>query len=283
MTLQPPTPAPPSPTPAPKKAGAGRWILRTLLGLFLLILLALVILYFSIDGIIRSKVQAAAANSTGQTTALASAKLQLSGTLTLNGLDIHNPAGFTSANFVQVPKTVISVQPSSLLSNTLIVHDIEIDGLTLTLEQNGLKNNLADILAFTHQQAADTAATTGSGQAGKSKQLDIAKLRLTNVTVIASGFGVQQTLKLQPIEMDHPTDPDGRLMKVADLTARILEQVATQIATNPQLPPALRKGLGDVSKYLPDAAKLLNNPDLLKNPLGAATQIKGLDSLLKKK
>ncbi len=263
------------PAPPRKKSGAAKWILRLFLALFLLIIIALIILYFSIDGIIKSKVEAAASSSTGQTTTLSSANLQLSGILTLNSLDIHNPSGYKSADFIAVPKTVITVKPSSLLTDTLIIPDITIDGLTLSLEQDGLKNNLGDVLAFAHQQSADASSKpAGNSEAGKSKQLDIGKLTLTNVKVAASGFGVGQTFDLGTIEMDHPTDPNGRLPKVADLTAKILERIAQQVAANPQIPDALRKNLGNLNQIIPQAQ------DLLKNPGGAATQLKGIGNLL---
>ncbi|HVS71187.1 MAG TPA: AsmA family protein [Phycisphaerae bacterium] len=265
------------PAPSTKKAGAGKWVLRIIAALIILIIIALIILYFSIDGIIKSKVEAAAANSTGQTTTLSSANLQLSGILTLSNLDIHNPTGYKSADFVAVPKTVITVKPSSLLSDTVIIPDITIDGLTLSLEQDGLKSNLTDILAYTQKQSAAASSTAaGSGEAGKSKQLDIGKLSLTNVKVTASGLGVGQTFDLGTIEMDHPTDPNGRLPKIADLTAKILERIAQQLAANPQLPDALRKNLGNLNQIIPQAQ------DLLKNPAGAATQLKGIGDLLKK-
>jgi hypothetical protein len=267
----------PSPATGRKKAGVGKWVLRVVLGVVVLVVVAVVILWFSIDGIIRSRVEAAAGNSTGTEAKLDAANLKMSGVLTLSGLNIHNPSGFKTGDFVAVPKTVITVQPSSLMSDTVQVDTLEIDGLTLSLEQEGLKNNLAEILAYTQKQAADAGAKTGSGEAGKSKQLAIGKLRLTNVKVVASGFGASQTLDLGTIEMDHPTNPDGRLMKVADLLAKILERVATQVAANPQMPEALRKNLGEVGKYLPAAQ------DLLKNPGGAATQLKGIGELLKKK
>jgi hypothetical protein len=258
-------------------------VLRVVLGVVVLVVVVLVVLYFAMDGIIRSRVEAAAASSTGQATGLDSAHLELGGVLTLKGLVIHNPSGFKGADFVAVPTTVITVKPSSLMSDTVVVDEITIDGLSLSLEQEGIRSNLGEILAYTQKQSADAAGKTGSGEAGKSKQLDIGKLRLTNVKVAASGFGVGQTFDLGTIEMDHPTDPNGRLPKVADLMAKILERVAAQVAANPQIPEAVRKNLGEVTKLIPQAGEILKNPELLKNPGGAATQLKGIGELLKGK
>lgn len=265
-----------APEPVRRKGGVGKWVVRVVLGVILIIIVVLVILYFSIDGIIKSKVEAAAGNSTGTQATLNSADLKLSGVLTLDGLNIHNPSGYKAADFVAAPKTVITVKPSSLLGDTVQVDSIVIDGLTLTLEQDGLKSNLGDVLAYTQKQSADASGKTGSGEAGKSKQLDIGKLTLTNVKVVASGFGVGQTLNLGDIEMDHPMDPNGRLPKMADLIAKVLERVAQQVAANPQIPEAFRKNLGDLNKVIPQAQ------DLLKNPGGAATQLQGIGDLLKK-
>jgi len=58
------------------------------------------------------------------------------------------------------------VKPSSLLTHTVQVDSIAIEGLEITVEQNGMRNNLNDLLATVQGQTAATgnAANTPPGK-----------------------------------------------------------------------------------------------------------------------
>lgn len=57
------------------------------------------------------------------------------------------------------------------------------------------------------------------------------------------------------LEIDKPTDPDGRLPKLADLMGQLLTQIAAEAAKNPQLPKEMQNAFGSAA----DLGKNLGN------------------------
>lgn len=240
---------------APRKS---HWLRKTLLTVLLLIVVVLAIVYFSIDSIIRSKVVAAAHDTTGQTTTLDAAKLSImGGKLTLSKLDIANPKDFSMPQFLQMGSCSVTVNTGSLLSNKVVVPEILIDGTTLTLEQlgpdKGFKNNLNEIINYVQKQRgqAEAKPATATGEAGKSKELEITKLKLTNTKLVVKMLGAKDlALDLGPIELDHPTNPDGRLPKLADVIGKVLLHIASQAVNDQRIPGAFRDSLKNLDKFI---------------------------------
>lgn len=242
-----PHPSPESAVPRPVSRRR-KWLTRGLAACAALVLITLVVFYLSIDSIIRTRVEAAAADGLGQPATLSAARLAvLSGRLTLSDLKARNPAGFSTPQFLSLDRCTITIQARSLLGNTVRVEDLTIDGLNLIVEQNQLKNNLQDVLQHLREHNKNSAG---------GKDLDIGKVRLTNtaLTIALQNIpGVRnetRTYKLAAIEMDHPTNPDGRLMKFSELTARVLAQIAAQASDDSQIDPNVRAVLKTISAAL---------------------------------
>ncbi len=70
------------------------------------------------------------------------------------------------------------------------------------------------------------------------------------------------TLDLGPIELKEPTNPDGRPMKIADVVAKVLVNVAQQIAQNPRIPDVLKNGIGDLHGVVGNVEGLIHDKDL---------------------
>jgi len=225
---------------------------------------------FGLNPLVRARVADGGTRATGQSTTLDSANLSLlGGSLDLAGLAIANPAGYSTPRFVTMKSCNIKVQTGSLMGSTVIVDEIAIDGLELTLEQNGLKSNLAEVLDVIQKQ---TSAGSAPPQAGKpsaqssppsqaaapGKQLKISALRLSGTKVHVRA-GLEMTLDLGPIELKDPTNPDGRPMKIADVFGKVLINVAQQIAKNPQIPGNLKDSLKNVNKLMGDLPKNLQD------------------------
>ena len=237
--------------PAMKK----KWILRSAITLAALILIAIFILYLSLDGIIRSGVERGATNSTGQPASLDSAKLSLSaGTLELAGLAIDNPPTYSKSKMISMHDAKGSAQLSSLLTNDVIIPEIDIDGLDIGLEQNGLNSNLSDIL--NHSKQSTPAAGGASAPTPPGRNIHVGLIKLTNTKVHHATHGPTHTLDLGPIEIKDPTNPDGRPMKIADVVSKILIHVASQIAQNPQIPEPLRNSITQVQGLATDLQNL---------------------------
>ncbi len=243
-----------------------KWILRSIIALAALLLLALLILYLSLDGIIRSGVERGATNSTGQPSSLDSAKLSLSaGTLELAGLAIDNPPNYSKSKMISMHDFKSSAQISSLFTNDVILPEIDIDGLDILLEQNGLNSNLSEIL--NHSKSTTPAAGGSSAPTPPGRNIHVGIIKLTNTKVHLAALGQSTTLDLGPIEIKDPTNPDGRPMKIADVVSKILINVANQIAQNPQIPEALRGSITQVQGIAADLKNLEKSDSKIVNTL----------------
>jgi len=240
-----------------------KWILRGLLAFVVLLIVAVVVGLLVIDPIIRSKVESTTAQSVAQETHLAGANLKIMGqTLTLSGLTVANPAGYKAPLFLEMKECVIAVQPRSLLTDTVVVDSITIDGLHLTMQQLAAKNSLNDVLAAIQaQRAKNDAGTTGA----QSKNLAIHKITLTNTQVTMSIDGlpgtkpIEFTATIPTMEIDDPMNPDGRMMKMADLSARVLMQIAQQAASDPQFTGAASAAISGSLKSVDQGLKSMQS------------------------
>ena len=70
----------------------------------------------------------------------------LKGMIGISGLQVRNPAGYNHPNLLELNSGHISTKISSLLSDTVRIKELNLDGITLVIEQKGLSNNIKDII-----------------------------------------------------------------------------------------------------------------------------------------
>ncbi len=228
----------------------------------LLIIIVVVVGLFSIDGLIRQTVQSQATQALGCKASLADASLSLfAGKLGLTGLTIDNPAGYSKGRLLQMNSCHITVSVHSLLGHTVQVKTIRIDGLLVNIDQHGISSNVQKVLAYIHQHE-QPAAGTGSPAPSSGKQLQINQVVLTNVTVHVAvtdlpGVAPSITIPLKQIEINQPTNPHGRPLRIADLVRQILVQVVGQAMRSSKMPQVVHQSLGEVENLLQGTGSLL--------------------------
>lgn len=249
---------------------------RAVLIILFLIIIIVIVGFFSIDGIIKNQVQVRASSALGVPTYLQNASLNIfGGSLTLNGLAVANPSGYQGKYLLTMGTGAVTVNTGSLLSKTIQIPEIYLDNVHITLDQSGLSSNLAEVLAnankyskgSTSSASAGTTPKTGtsSTSAAGGKRLAIGEIVIPNCAVtlrlaLAKGTnGAGVTFQLHKIIIKKPLDPNGRPLRLADLTAVILSQIAMQIAQNSHLPQALSQTLkGSSSLILHSLGNLLH-------------------------
>lgn len=110
----------------------------------------LVILSFSLNGIVKSQIEDVGSQMLNTTVKVDNASVSvLDGEGTIKGITIQNPKGFSDHPAVQLKQISLKIDLSSLLSDTVIVNDIQIKQPEVYFEQkmsgsnlNTLKNNL---------------------------------------------------------------------------------------------------------------------------------------------
>ena len=107
----------------------------------------------------------------------------LGGNLTLNDLIIENPEGYKNKNLLELKTGSVGVSIGSLLSDTVKIDHITLDGAVVVLEQkNLLRNNVKDILKALPK--GDEGDEPPKGEpAPEGKKLHIDELTISNTTV----------------------------------------------------------------------------------------------------
>lgn len=197
-------------------------------------IIVLAIVLFTIFGnqTIKIGIEKGAAAALKVGVSLDSAKLSiLGGSAELNGLKIDNPSGYQHPEFLKMGKAALKMKTMSVFSDTVEIEKIQLDQVSVTIEQKGVTtNNLQEILNNL-PKTKDTSPQQEPKSAGK--QLHIKELVINEVEVNAKllpipGKADTVTLRLKPIVMnDLGTD---KPINTAELTAKILQAIAGGVA-----------------------------------------------------
>ena len=278
-----------------------KWVV---LGFFALIFIAALIVYFSLNGIVRSTVQKQTTSSLNLDTSVGGANVSLIGTsLGLDDIQIASPQGFSAPKMFTLGGVKVDVSLGQLRADPIHVASINIKQPTLVIEQSGGKFNFQALmgqeskappdnkepikLIIDQLTVSDSKVILRPGIPGIANEIPL-NIPTLEMKGVGSGEGNQNGAAIKEIVMDVVTaltakasesdqlPPEVRqLLKlnVAEITAQLKGQVAEQIG----------KITGDLSKKLPgDVGKTIEqigkNPDITKDP-GKAVE-EGLGGLL---
>jgi len=211
-------------------------ILSIVLGVIvvLIIVIVLAITLFA-NTAIKKGVQVAGTKALGVNVDVDSVNLSiLRGRIAINNLVIDNPPEYEHEKMLQLKNCVVDVDVGSLMSDTIHIEEVTLDGMDFVLEQKSLtKNNINDILKALPKSEPSDEPEQEEQEEGAGKNLNIVKLELTDISVQAkllpiAGKTDTVTLNLDPITMtDLGTDEK---MDFASLAGKILLAVVKGIA-----------------------------------------------------
>ena len=147
------------------------------------------------------------------------------GEVEIKNLVVNNPAGYTHKNLLTLDDGQVTASIGSLLSDTVHIKQIKLDGIELTIEQKVLSNNLQDVIKTV--SAKQQKPESEPAKAGKKLHID--KLEITNIHVKAKllpvpGKADTVSLTLSPITMTN-LGTDNKLSTVV-LVNKILMAIA---------------------------------------------------------
>jgi AsmA protein len=202
-----------------------KWILRILLGLFLIILAAVIILPMVIDpNDYKDEIIAQVKKETGR-------DLAIPGNIELSifpwlGFDIgevqlKNPEGFNRDSFVSIEHARAHVRLFSLFSEKIDIRELELDGLKINLLVNRAgKDNWSDLMSRTAGEDKQTReeATTASSSAVFSIQ----SLSINNAELNYLNQQTQKKLALKNIQIEsYNIDTTGRFPLSVTFTGQL--------------------------------------------------------------
>lgn len=207
-------------------------IRRIVLAVILLVILAGVIIYFSLDRIIKNTVQSQASSSLNLSTTLGSANLSLfGGKLNLSNLQIASPKGYSAPQMLDVGSTDLAVSYGQLRSDPVHVNAITIANPKLIIEQ---KNG-----QFNFKQAMDDMPKSDAAPSNSQPlKLIIDDLTLSNPQVVVKGLGatdIPVTLPTLELKNIGTGDGAGNGAAVKDVVAQVITAMAASASNSSAL------------------------------------------------
>ncbi|MBB6429722.1 DUF748 domain-containing protein [Algisphaera agarilytica] len=170
-------------------------IVRGGLVLIALVVVGVVVLYFSLNGIIKNVVETQGTKATGVATTLSSVNLNpLGGALALSDFELASPEGFTNPSLFKLGGADVQVDTSTLpipvignKGDEIVVDRVYIDGAEVVVAFENGKLNLKELLKQIEENAGakedKPAGEDAPAEESETKGVLIKDLKITNTKV----------------------------------------------------------------------------------------------------
>lgn len=202
-------------------------------GLLVVALIAFVALEFFLGHIVTAGVNSFAPKLTQTKVVLDGATISpLTGSGTLRGLVVGNPAGWSDGNICSLGKIHVSIAPMSLLGDHIYINEISIEAPEFNYETKIIASNVGDLLKNIEaamgggKNAAPAATTTG----GKPIKIAVKKFRLEGGKVRLGAAGTGITLPMPPIELNDLGTQEGGITP-DQLAFAVMKSVTSSIVS----------------------------------------------------
>jgi uncharacterized protein involved in outer membrane biogenesis len=256
-----------------------RLIVRLVVLLAAIVIVGAVAVNLFADNAVRIAVEEASTKALEVPVDVEQAKLSIfGGTLFLKDLKVANPPGYQQESILHLDRGDIRVNARSLLSETIKIESIKLDGMKVAIEQKGLDNNLREVIESLRRDRDPS---------GKKVQVD--NLEITDITVTVKllpipGQADTLSFKVAPIKM---TDLGrNQPMDIATLATTVLLAVAQSISEQGDdvLPKDMLTDLSSVLNKALDIGRIIfGNGQDAKNGTSSLSRgiTEGLKGLLK--
>lgn len=124
-----------------------KFLLYTVLALLVLVLAVYLGGHFFLGSAVKAGVNQIGPRITQTKVELAGASISpITGSGTLEGFVVGNPAGWSDANALSLGRVHLSIEPSSLLGDTIVINDLTIEQPEFTYETKLVASNIGDLL-----------------------------------------------------------------------------------------------------------------------------------------
>jgi hypothetical protein len=240
-----------------------RKLLKITVGLLVTMIIALVVLFFTVDQIAEYAIDHAGTSALGVDTHIDGVSIGIiSGQTTLKNLTIANPPGYNGSTFLELTEGELDASLSNLMGSRVDVDLIRLSGITLDIEQNSKGFNYAAILANARgEEKAEAESASPSKpakeepakanpQSEEGKTYHINKILITDVLITANllsplGKVTSAKIPIKKIEMNDVGSEKGVLL--SKLTVLVVEALleAAASAGIKDLPGSVLESLGE--------------------------------------
>ncbi len=158
-----------------------KFIYRAAIGALALIAAGIAGFYIYFDSIAGAAIEKGCTQALGVETSVGWVRIGLlSGVFRLGGLNIANPAGFETDQFLHLGRAHFEVSLESLRGDTIVVPRFELDGIDISIEKAGGKTNYGVILGGQKGSKPSDAPAPESGQEG-GKEFIVKEVLVRNI------------------------------------------------------------------------------------------------------
>jgi len=245
-------------------------IVRVGIGIVVLVVVALLVVFFSLNSIVKKGVETVGPSMTKVDVKLSAAEISpFSGSGRLVKLFVGNPEGYKTPSAIEIGDIKVGVKLGSLTSDTIVVNEVSVKDAVITLEGSLTGNNLTKILDNINGSATSTPKPKGEpAQPGTSKSskkfivkdllIDGAKVNL-NLSVAVLG-NQSMTVPVPTIHLQNLGEAEGGIT-AEQLVQAIMKPLMSSVMTAATEQVSNMAGkLGDLGKNLgKDGGKTLDS------------------------
>lgn len=166
-----------------------------------------------LDSAVKSGVNTFAPRITGTKVTLDDVQISpLSGSGTLSGLFIGNPAGWSSDKLAYLGRIHIDVAPTSLLGNTIVIRDMVIEQPEFVYETRLVTSNLKELLRQIETATGGSSPTAEDGAgASPTKKIAVQRFVLRGAKITVGVGGAAFTIPMPDLELNDLGTPENGL------------------------------------------------------------------------
>jgi hypothetical protein len=159
-----------------------------------------------------------------------------SGNVSISGAVIKNPKGYDTQNAFELGHFNVSISLASLISDKLVVENIEIHNMKVTYEQALTTNNISEIKAnvdkFGGKIENTNESEVGEKPKGESTKLQVDNILIedTQVSLSAKGLGAEATVTVPKIHIKN-LGTEGEGITLEELLVTLMNAIAEGITT----------------------------------------------------
>ena len=232
----------------------------SLITIAVIAIVTVVIINFSLNSIIKKGIEHTAPGLLGVNVTVNDVDISLlAGHAQISGLTVGNPKGFQSDKAFYLGKVDINLEPMSLFSDVILIHNIDIVEPLINYELGAGQTNIGTIeknIKGTEKDSGNTSSANTNKEASSSKRVVIERLSISDAKVNAGIGKLAKEVVLPEIELKN-IGKEGSSMSVVTATTKVISTIILTIAKTDitAVPGSVLQTIGDQGKSITDGLK----------------------------
>jgi uncharacterized protein involved in outer membrane biogenesis len=202
------------------------------MGILLGIAIALTLAWFSLDRMVQFGIEQNVTTALGVPTRIDKLRLSLSeGKIAIENLTVENPDGFNTPYLLKVNSLVVQMKLISLISDTVEIQRVELDGLDVNVEQKFANSNILAVGAKLQKQRDEQGKQGDRGE--KKVKADYVLIKNVSANVKLSGLGQlfnASTVQVPTIELKDVGTDNVQGLLLSDFMRKLVVETFAAVA-----------------------------------------------------